>query len=248
MTTTLRSWVLFGLIWVCVTHGPAIGQEAPVREPNADGLAVSEKARDIHFSGMLFDGHNDLPWTLRAKAGSSFDSADIRQPQPQFHTDIPGLQAGGVKAQFWSVYVPVSTRLEASSLLTTLEQIDLVHEMCRRYPDVFEVALTADDVERIVAEGKIASLMGVEGGHSIENSLENLRRLFDRGARYMTLTHSRNVEWADSATDEPQHQGLTEFGREVVREMNRLGMLVDLSHVSPKTMHDTLDETKAPVI
>lgn len=248
MTTTLRSWVLFGLIWVCVTHGPAIGQEAPVREPNADGLAVSEKARDIHFSGMLFDGHNDLPWTLRAKAGSSFDSADIRQPQPQFHTDIPRLQAGGVKAQFWSVYVPVSTRLEASSLLTTLEQIDLVHEMCRRYPDVFEVALTADDVERIVAEGKIASLMGVEGGHSIENSLENLRRLFDRGARYMTLTHSRNVEWADSATDEPQHQGLTEFGREVVREMNRLGMLVDLSHVSPKTMHDTLDETKAPVI
>ncbi len=226
----------------------ALSQNDPGPANPAPAIEISAEAREIHFSGMLFDGHNDLPWTMRARAGSSFQRADIRQPQPEFHTDIPRLQAGGVKAQFWSVYVPVSTRLEASALLTTLEQIDLVHEMCRQYPDVFEIAGTADDVVRIVGEGRIASLMGVEGGHSIENSLENLRRLYERGARYMTLTHSKNVEWADSATDEPQHQGLTDFGREVVAEMNRLGMLVDLSHVSPKTMHDALDATRAPVI
>lgn len=211
-------------------------------------IEVSERAREIHFSGMLFDGHNDLPWELRSKARGSFDQADIRQAQPQFHTDIPRLREGGVKAQFWSVYVPVSTRDNGLALLTTLEQIDLVHEMCRAYSDVFALVLTTEELERAVAEGKIASLIGVEGGHSIENSLLNLRRLYDRGARYMTLTHSRNTEWADSATDQPEHNGLTEFGREIVREMNCIGMLVDLSHVSPKTMHDVLDIAQAPVI
>jgi membrane dipeptidase len=164
------------------------------------------------------------------------------------HTDIDRLRSGGVKAQFWSVYVPVSTSLGNQSLLTTLQQIELVHAMCERYPDVFEVALTAADVRRIVESGKIASLMGVEGGHSIENSLANLQRLYQRGARYMTLTHSKNTEWADSCTDEPNNNGLSDFGRQVVLEMNRLGMLVDISHVSPKTMHDVLDTTKAPVI
>lgn len=208
---------------------------------------VSEEAMEIHQSGMLFDGHNDLPWTMRMRGGSSFDKVDIAQPTP-FHTDIPRLRQGGVKAQFWSVYVPASTMTTGNALIQTLEQIQLVHDMCDRYPDVFELALTADDVERIVADGKIASLIGVEGGHSIENSMQALRQLYDRGARYMTLTHSKTLAWADSCTDEPRNNGLAPFGREVVREMNRLGMLVDLSHVSRKCMADALDVTRAPVI
>lgn len=211
-------------------------------------MVVSEQALAIHHAGMLFDGHNDLPWRMRAEADSSFEKCDILQPQPQMHTDIPRLRKGGVKAQFWSVYVPVATSLNNSALLTTLEQIDLVHRMCAKYPEVFELALTAADVRRAVAAGKVASLMGVEGGHSIENSMQNLHRLYDRGARYMTLTHSKNTDWADSCSDTPVCNGLSAFGREVVLEMNRVGMLVDLSHVSPKTMHDALDQTRAPVI
>ncbi len=215
---------------------------APTGKP-----VITDEARKIHFSGMLFDGHNDLPWTMRAQAASSFDKADIAKPQP-FHTDIPRLKQGGVKAQFWSVYVPANTGELGTALTTTLEQIDLVHEMCRRYPETFALTLTSREIEQAVKDGKIASLMGVEGGHSIENSLQNLRRLYERGARYMTLTHSKTLDWADSATDEARHNGLTPFGKEVVAEMNRLGMLVDLSHVSPKTMMDVLDITKAPVI
>lgn len=211
-------------------------------------VAVSDEAARIHAAGMLFDGHNDLPWRLREEAGSSLQKCDIRQPQPQMHTDLPRLRAGGVKAQFWSVYVPVSTSRSNAALVTTLEQIDLVHKLCETYPEDLEIALTAADIRRIVAAGRVASLMGVEGGHSIENSMGNLRRLYDRGARYMTLTHSRNTEWADSCTDEPVHGGLTEFGRDVVREMNRLGMLVDISHVSPAVMHQVLDIAAAPVI
>lgn len=210
-------------------------------------VSVSPQALAIHHAGMLFDGHNDLPWAMREADSLSFDKIDIRH-STSLHTDIARLKQGGVKAQFWSVYVPVETRATDSALLTTIEQIDFVHEMCRRYPETFGLALTADDLERCVASGRVASFIGMEGGHSIENSLQNLRRLYARGARYMTLTHSRNLDWADSATDEPQHHGLTEFGREVVREMNRLGMLVDLSHVSPDTMHDALDTTSAPVI
>jgi membrane dipeptidase len=211
-------------------------------------VIVSDEALKIHMAGMLFDGHNDLPWTIRDKGGSSFELTDIRKPQPQMHTDIPRLLKGGVKAQFWSVFVPVTARDENKALLMTLEQIDLVHKMCETYPDQFEIALGTDDIRRIVAEGKIASMMGVEGGHSIENSMQNLRRLYERGARYMTLTHGKNVEWADSATDEPVHNGLTPFGQEVVREMNRLGMLVDISHVTPDVMHQTLDISESPVI
>ncbi len=210
-------------------------------------VEVTPEAMEIHQSGMLWDGHNDLPWAVRRQAGSSFDKIDIRQPTA-LQTDIPRLRQGGVKAQFWSVFVPASTRDNATALITTLEQIDLVHEMCRRYPDVFELALNSSDVERIIANGKIASLIGMEGGHSIENSLQNLRRLYDRGARYMTLTHSKSLDWADSATDEALHNGLTDFGKEVVLEMNRLGMLVDISHVSEKVMHDVLDISTAPVI
>ncbi len=208
---------------------------------------ISDEAMEIHNSGMLWDGHNDLPWTMRTSANSSFDKVDISQPT-KFHTDIDRLHKGGVKAQFWSVFVPVSTMADGNAHITTIEQIELVHRMCERYPDVFELAFTADDVERIVATGKIASLIGVEGGHSIENSLARLQELYNRGARYMTLTHSKNLDWADACTDEPRVGGLSAFGEEVVREMNRLGMLVDISHVSADCMRKTLAVTRAPVI
>ncbi len=209
---------------------------------------VTPLARDIHNSGMLFDGHNDLPWQMRNIGQSSFDVLDIARPQPRLHTDISRLRAGGVKAQFWSVYVPAGTDLTGDALLQTLEQIDIVHRMHRRYPDVFQLASTADDIERIVADGKIAGMLGIEGGHSIRGSLPILRRLYDQGCRYMTLTHSKSLDWADSATDDPRSDGLSPFGETVIREMNRLGMLVDLSHVSPGTMKHALRVTRAPVI
>jgi membrane dipeptidase len=211
-------------------------------------VVLSDEAKKIHFESFVFDGHNDLPWELRTKADSSFDKRDIRQPQPKMHTDIPRLRKGGVGAQFWSVYVPAETMRKGTALNDTLEQIELVKAMIALYPDVFEAARTADDVERIVKTGKIASLMGVEGGHSIEDSIENLRRLHALGAGYMTLTHSDTLAWADAATDKEQHQGLNAFGEEVVREMNRLGMLVDLSHVSDETMKDAIRISKAPII
>ena len=217
----------------------------PIERPD---VVLTHRGRTVHFAGMLFDGHNDLPWEIKQNGGSSFDRIDISQPQPQMHTDIPRLREGGLKAQFWSVYVPVDASVTSGAFLQTLEQIDLVHRMVRRYPDVFELASNADDVQRIVQSGKIASMMGVEGGHCIEGSLANLRRLHARGCRYMTLTHSKTLPWADSATDEAKNGGLTEFGKEVVREMNRLGMLVDLSHVSPEVMLQAMDVSTAPII
>lgn len=209
---------------------------------------VSQKALDIHRAGLLIDGHNDLPWEIRTQAGGSFDKADIAHPQPDFHTDIPRLKQGGVKAQFWSVYVPAETTLTGDALLKTLEQIDIVHRMMKTYPETFALVETAEELERTIKSGKIASMMGVEGGYSIEESLQNLQRYYDLGVRYMTLTHSKNLSWADSATDVENLGGLSEFGEEVIQEMNRLGMLVDLSHVSAKTMKHTLQVTKAPVI
>lgn len=230
------------------TYARALAEAAErASQQYVEEIIVSEEAQRIHDAGMLWDGHNDLPWTMRARADSSFDQVDIAKPT-QFQTDIDRLRVGGVKVQFWSVFVPVSTMASGNAYVTTTEQIDLVHEMCRRYPDTFELALTADDVERIVADGKIASLIGMEGGHSIENSLQRLRELYDRGARYMTLTHSKNTDWADSCTDEARVGGLSDFGVEVVHEMNRLGMIVDISHVSPECMMKTLEVTKAPVI
>jgi membrane dipeptidase len=222
---------------------PLFAQDKP-RPP----VALTDEGRRVHFESFVFDGHNDLPWEMRTKADSSFDRRDIAQPQPKMHTDIPRLRAGGVKAQFWSVYVPAETAKKGTALSDTLEQIQLVKAMIARYPDTFEQARTAADVERIVKTGKIASLIGVEGGHSIEDSIENLRRLHALGAGYMTLTHSDTLAWADAATDKAEHQGLTEFGEEVVREMNRLGMLVDLSHVSDETMKDAIRVSKAPII
>jgi membrane dipeptidase len=213
--------------------------------------ASPERARKILDEVPLIDGHNDLPWEYRARAKNHLDkidlSADTRKLEKPLHTDIPRLKQGGVGAQFWSVYVPAD-RVGAEATRTVLEQIDVVHRLARRYPETFEVATTADDVVRIHKAGKIASLMGMEGGHAIGNSLAVLRQLYGAGARYMTLTHSKNNDWADSATDDPRHGGLTRFGEEVIREMNRLGMLVDISHVSPQTMKKTMEVSEAPVI
>jgi membrane dipeptidase len=195
----------------------------------------------------LIDGHNDLPWALREARGSDADQTDLAAPVDFLHTDLPRLARGRVGAQFWSVFVPGSLAGE-SAVATTLEQVDLVRRMAGRYPDALELAFTAADVERIFAAGKVASLMGAEGGHSIASSLGVLRSLYELGVRYMTLTHNSNVGWADSATDEPDCGGLSEFGRQVVGEMNRLGMLVDLSHVAVTTMRDALDAVRAPVI
>lgn len=212
-------------------------------------VVVTDAARRIHAAGFVFDGHNDLPWMVRTEAGSSFDQADLNKNLgPKFHTDVARLRAGNVGAQYWSVYIPPSASRDGKALLQTLEQIQLVHTMVKRYPEVFELARTADDVIRIQKSGKVASLMGVEGGHCIEDSIENLRRLHALGAGYMTLTHSDTLAWADAATDDAIHGGLTPFGEEVVREMNRLGMLVDLSHVSDETMKDALRVTSTPVI
>jgi len=204
-------------------------------------------ARELLGRYPILDGHNDLPWTLRVADELDLDTTDLAAPVASTQTDLPRLARGGVGAQFWSVFVPADLTGE-TAVTTTLEQIDLVRELIRRYPDALELALTAADVERIMAAGRVASLIGAEGGHSIGGSLGTLRALYALGVRYMTLTHNRNLPWADSATDEPSAGGLTEFGREVVREMQRLGMLVDLSHVSPDTMRDALDTAEGPVI
>ena len=194
----------------------------------------------------LVDGHNDLAWEARDHRAYSVEGID-GDMSGVYQTDIPRLRRGGVGAQFWSVYAPCD-QVGADAVTYTLEQIDFVHRMIARYPDDLAYAWSADDVRRAWEQGRIASLLGAEGGHSIDGSLAVLRDLARLGVRYMTLTHNDNTPWADSATDEPQHGGLTTFGREVVTEMNRLGMLVDLSHVAATTMHDALDITDAPVI
>jgi membrane dipeptidase len=243
----LRSDFWANSLLCVVAYGSLVGFAA-AQQDGLNRYQISERAAQIHQRGYVFDGHNDLPWEVRTKASRQFDELDISQSQPKLHTDIARLRAGNVGAQFWSVYVPVETIAAGNAFQTTKEQIDLVHKMIARYPDVFELALNADDVERIQAAGKIASLIGMEGGHSIEGSIGKLRQLHALGARYMTLTHSETLEWADSATDAARSDGLSSFGEEVVLEMNRLGMLVDISHVSPATMHDTLRISKAPVI
>jgi membrane dipeptidase len=206
-----------------------------------------DAARALLSRSPLVDGHNDLAWELRESDGQDLGRTDLTAPLSFTHTDLPRLAEGKVGAQFWSVYVPASLAGEAA-VATTLEQIDFVHRMAGHYPDRLELALTAADVERIFAAGKVASLIGAEGGHSIACSLGVLRALYRLGVRYLTLTHNANVPWADSATDAPAAGGLTPFGRQVVAEMQRLGMLVDLSHTSPGTMRDALDAAEAPVI
>lgn len=224
---------------------------------NIDSTFAAEKSnpgldavRQILREVPLIDGHNDVPWQYR-KHSNDFSAIDLAGDtallQPPMATDIARLRAGCVGGQFWSVYVP--TKLAgADAVQATLEQIDVVHWMCARYPQTFELALTADDIERIHRQGKIASLIGMEGGHAINNSLATLRMMYRLGARYLTLSHVKNTDWADAAGDEAKHHGLTPFGEDVVREMNRLGMLVDLSHVTDDTMRAALRVSKAPVM
>jgi membrane dipeptidase len=214
-------------------------------QPSADE-ALLARAHRLLADTPLIDGHNDLPWAMREGSWYDFDAVDIARPQPQLMTDIPRLREGRVGGQFWSVYVPVALTGEAA-VTATLEQVDAVHEMVRRYPDTFAFARTADDVERLFRAGKVASLMGMEGGHSIDGSMGALRMFHELGVGYMTLTHSASLPWAGAATGGAE-TGLSPFGESVVREMNRLGMLVDLSHVSRATMADAIRVSRAPVI
>ncbi len=236
MSRYLSSLALIGLA-VMTLGGPT----------SAQGDFVA-RARALHKQVPLIDGHNDYPWALRGlDPGRDFSKAEISKPVPSLMTDIPRLRQGGVGGQFWSVYVP-STMQGKEAVRATLEQIDIVHRMTRRWPETFALAATAADVERAFKSGRIGSLIGMEGGHSIDNSLATLRMFYALGARYMTITHSANLPWADASTDTPALGGLSKFGEEVIREMNRLGMLVDLSHVSPGTMEDALRVSEAPVI
>ena len=204
----------------------------------------------------VIDGHNDLPWVIRERFGSDLSKIDLASDtsklappagEPAMMTDVPRFRAGHVGAQFWSVWIPVTTTGPAA-VQTTVEQIDLVKAIAARWPRDFAMAYTVADIRRAEREHKVASLIGVEGGHQIDDSLAVLRQYYDLGVRYMTLTHSSNTAWADSATDAPVHHGLTPFGKAVVREMNRIGMLVDLSHVSEATMRSALEVARAPVI
>jgi membrane dipeptidase len=215
-----------------------------------------QRVEQVLLRTPLIDGHNDLPWEIRERYKSDFSAIDLASDthhlpvgvdQAAMMTDIPRLRAGHVGAQFWSVWIPVEVQ-GFQAVQMTLEQIDLVKRMAARYPTDFAMAYTAADIRRIHKSHKVASLIGIEGGHQINNSLAVLRQMYDAGARYMTLTHTTNTPWADSATDSPAHHGLTPFGIDVVKEMNRVGMLVDLSHVSPDTMKAALAASQAPVI
>ncbi len=223
---------------------PAADPPKTSRKP----VVLTDEALKIHAEMPVFDGHNDLPWALRTKNDLSFKTFDLTKNQPELHTDLPRMKKGGVGAQFWSAYVPADTAKKGTAVTLTLEQIDVIHRLAKQYPKDLEMAYTVADIERIRNAGKIASLIGIEGGHSIDNSLGTLRMLYKLGVRYMTLTHSESLDWADSATDAPRANGLSKFGEEVVLEMNALGMLVDLSHVSPDTMKAALKVSKAPVI
>lgn len=247
MTKHLRllGCLLAALPWMAFAAAPATG--------NGD---LSARVERVLTATPVIDGHNDLPAAIRSNFGNVGNvdlAADTRNLRNQsgdtvsLMTDIPRLREGHVGAQFWSVWIP-ATITGPEAVQRTLEQIDIVRTLVAKYPQDFELAYTAGDIERIEKSGRIASLIGIEGGHQINASLDVLREMYALGARYMTLTHSKNTGWADSATDAPVHHGLTPFGRAVVHEMNRLGMLVDLSHVSPDTMKDALATTRAPVI
>ncbi len=250
------SWML--LAGMPVLSAPALADAALAPEQPAalPDPHIRGRLERILAATPLIDGHNDLPWEIRDRFKGKLTSVDLRSNTaalpppagaPALMTDIPRLKAGHVGAQFWSVWVPVETQ-GAEAVQLTVEQIDLVKEMAQRYPADLEMAYSVADIRRIHKAGRVASLIGIEGGHQINNSMSVLREMYALGARYMTLTHSTNTGWADSATDTPVHHGLTPFGREIVREMNRLGMLVDLSHVSADTMRAALQTSAAPVI
>lgn len=214
--------------------------------PDDELEAVRELLREV----PLIDGHDDLPWSIRARWHGRLSEVDLRDTSAlddATQTDLDRLRAGGVGGVFWSVWVPTDLAPD-EAVRTVFEQVDLVHRMVAAYPDRLELARTADDVRRIHSAGRIASLIGAEGGHSIGGSPAILRMLYALGVRYLTLTHWTGTDWADAATSPPEHGGLTAFGTAVVREMNRIGMLVDLSHVSEDAMHDALDATRAPVV
>jgi membrane dipeptidase len=236
-----RSFIVLSLLSLAAPIAAAL---APQADP------VLDRARRLLREVPIIDGHNDYPWEVRQKGGMDLNALDMRKAQPTIMTDFARLAAGGVGGQFWSVYVPSPApgADPAAAVTTVLEQIDIVHRMVAKYPDRLQLALSAADIESAQKAGKIASLIGMEGGHAINSSLATLRMMYRLGARYMTLTHSLNVPWADSATDTPKLDGLSPFGEEVIHEMNRLGMMVDLSHVSPATMNDVLKITTAPVL
>ena len=238
-----------------VLASPLAAQKAQ-KVPAIDEATATATANAALEAAPVFDGHNDVPNQLRARVANQINAFDFEdtthtgEAHPQgavMQTDLARLRQGKVGAQFWSVYVP-SNPDEAEAVQEVIEQIDVTKRLIARNPDGLRFVTTADQVERAIADGRIASLLGMEGGHSIGSSLAVLRQLHALGARYMTLTHNSNTPWADAATDKPVHGGLSEFGKDVVREMNRIGMLVDLSHVSEATMHDALDVAKAPVI
>jgi membrane dipeptidase len=231
------------------TGAPVLASLLPFTRPAALAAqdTIGEAARRIHRDAIVVDGHNDLPWRIRQLGPLDTRILDLSQRLPDGHTDIPRLREGGVDVQFWAAYVPVEY-IDNGATAVALEQIDLIKRLAAAYPADLEMAYSTADIERIVGQGKIASMIGIEGGHAISNSLPVLRELYGSGARYMTLTHSKTLAWADAAGDTPLHGGLTPFGREVVREMNRLGMLVDLSHVTAEAMQDALETVVAPVI
>ena len=231
---------LGSLAALAVLLAPSVQAESP--DPK-----LLARAQAILAEAPLIDTHNDLPTMLIEKYAGDVDKVDLTRPQPELCADLPRLREGKVGAQFWSVWVDSKHMQTGTSLHEALREFDVLHGLLARYPD-FELALSADDIERIHRSGRIASLIGVEGGHMIEGSLAVLRVFASLGARYMTLTHWDTLAWADAATDRADHQGLTEFGESVVREMNRVGMLVDLSHVSSDTMRDALRVSRAPVI
>lgn len=220
---------------------------APVVEASDDiPDSALRHAKDLLRSTPLIDGHNDLPWLIREETGGDVPAFRFDR-ENDFDTDIPRMREGMVGAQFWSVWIPGETAAGDARRMQ-LEQIETAQQIIDTHPDTFELALTANDIERIFGAGKIASMFGMEGGYGLGNSLEALREFYELGVRYMTLTHNVSTDWADAALGEARHGGLTEFGRELVREMNRTGMMVDIAHTSPATMHQTLDIAVAPVI
>ena len=245
--STRRAPRLAYALSLCSLFGAMLPLAAQTKPASADARYLA-RAKRVLRQTPLIDGHNDLPWRIREDsiARGNVDAYDLRKRTPG-HTDIGRLRKGMVGAQFWSVYVPGEWR-DSGYARIQLEQIDIARHMIAKYPDQLALALSADDIRRDFKQGKIGSLLGLEGGHAIEHSLGALRAYYDLGARYMTLTHNVTLDWADAALDSAKHNGLTPFGDSVVREMNRLGMLVDLAHVSPATMSDALNVSEAPVI
>jgi membrane dipeptidase len=242
----LRPPFVYGLS-LLVFAGGLVPLHAQTTQRPADDVYLA-RAKRILSQTPLIDGHNDLPWRIRedSVARGNVDAYDLRKHTPG-HTDLDRLKKGMVGAQFWSVYTPGEYR-DSGYARVQLEQIDIARRFIAKYPDRLALALSAEDIRRDFKQGRIGSLLGLEGGHAIENSLGALRAYYDLGVRYMTLTHNVTLDWADAALDSAKHKGLTPFGDSVVREMNRLGMLVDLSHVSPGTMSAALNVSRAPVI